>query len=761
MSPDETTPDEMTPAPLDRIAQSVAERFEGDRRLVTFDDLLTQFQQDPYPLVRNSEQYLRDAVLHHGSHSVPGIGEEVTRWRLFDGDQATGVAALIGQEEAQQAVIETIFAAAREGRLNRMLVLHGPNGSGKSSLVELLQWGLEVYSHEPGGALYALRWIFPKADVEGTGLGFGGTTRGTADSAASYALLEAEDVAARIVCELRCNPLFVVPDSERAAFLESALESSTERRTESFRHFINGNLCPRCKQVYEALLAAYKGDWQRVVRHVQVERVFVSRRYRIGAVVTQPQGTADAQMRILAGDSQMAGLPPFLRSLPLFEVMGDLPDANRGLLEFSDFLKRNLELSKYLLQTTEKGFVTVGNRLFELDVVFCASVNERHLHAFKQLPEFASFQARMSFVRVPYLRQLSQETSVYREICSEMSRSRHVAPHLAEYSALFAILTRLERPRVDDYEGDLRELVAGLTPLEKAWLYAEGRTPDRLDSSAANELRRLLPRIRDEHQRETQYEGLFGASVREMRAALIQAAVRDDRPCVSPSALREQLREMCADRSLYRFLQVEAEERYHDVSALLDDATRQLGLWILVDVQNAMQIVSEDEVDRRFDAYFQHLVAFVQNRTVLDPSTGSRVPADAHLLISIEKLLPIQQPIEEYRRELVSRIGAYAIDHPDQQPLDFAKLFPDLLRSLRRSFFEERREAVTDVQRHVLLYDTPGFEDLPSEAREVATRTVQNLTAEDGPGGGYCIWCAKDAVDFALLHLEVAESEGE
>ena len=105
------------------------------------------------------------------------------------------------------------------------------------------------------------------------------------------------------VCELRCNPLFVVPDSERPALLESALEGCPERRSESYRHFLDGNLCPRCKQVYEALLSAYHGDWRRLVRHVQVERVFVSRRFRAGAVVTQPQGTADAQLRMMSGEA--------------------------------------------------------------------------------------------------------------------------------------------------------------------------------------------------------------------------------------------------------------------------------------------------------------------------------------------------------------------------------------------------------------------------------------------------------------------------
>jgi serine protein kinase len=743
----------MDSSPLDRIAESVAERYRGDRRLLTFEDLIAEFDRAPYALARNSEQYLRDAIEHAGSYAVPGIGGEITRWRVFDGDPEDGIAGLIGHEDAQREIVETVSAAAREGRLDRMLVLHGPNGSGKSSFVELLQRGLEIYSHEPEGALYALRWVFPKTPAEGADLGFGG---GRADQEpGSYALLEPEDVAARIVCELRCNPLFVIPDSQRPSILTDQIEHSAEQRAESYRHFLGGNLCPRCKQIYESLLAAYKGDWRRVVRHVQVERVFVSRRFRQGAVVTQPQGTADAQLRLISADAAVAGLPAFLQSQSLFEVMGDLADANRGILEFSDFLKRNLELSKYLLQTTEKGFVTVGNQLIEVDVTFLATVNERHLDAFKQLPEFASFQARMAFVRVPYLRETGKEVEVYKNICRGMARSRHVSPHVAELCALFAVLTRLHRPQEEHFEEADRELVTSLAPMEKAHLFADGRLPDRLDSDQRKSLRSLIPALRDEFQHDTWYEGRVGASVREMRTALMQAAVRDTSPCVSPSAVLGELADMISDPSMYRFLQVEPQGTYHDAKALLRAVTNELGQWVLRDVQDAMELVPEAEYDRRFDEYFQHVVAEIQGSNVLDANTGDRVPPDKRLLESVERLLSIAAPIDEYRRNLVSRIGAYALDHPDERPLDFRGLFPDLLRALRRNFFEKRRGLVEQVQMHVLLHGTPGFDDLNEADREVATRTMENLTSAKT---GYCAHCANDAVHVALAHLRERES---
>jgi serine protein kinase len=737
----------MDPTPIERVGQRVSDGYAADRRLLAFGPFLERFFEDPYLPTRGSVQYLRDAIRSYGRHEVPTIGGTTHRWRVFDAEDAGGEGAVVGQEEAQAALVEILEAGAREGRLDRMIVLHGPNGSGKSSLIELLLRGLEGYSHTPEGALYALRWIFPKLPDESAGLGFGGTRR--EDDRESYALLRAEEVAGRIVCELQCNPLWVVPDSERAGLVEEALARRPDRRSESFRRFLLGNLCPKCKWIYEGLLAANRGDWRRVVRHVQVERIYVSRRFRVAAVVTQPQGTPDAHAVQISGGGIGAGLPPFLQSTPLYEVIGDLADANRGLLEFSDFLKRNLEASKYLLQTTERGFVTVGTLLVELDIVFFATVNERHLEAFRQVHEFPSFQGRMHFVRVPYLRQLTKEERVYERICREMARGGHVAPHLPRTLAFFAVLTRMERPSREHYEGRARNLVHDLTPREKAWLYAEGRIPDRLDADDARELRRLLPQIRDEYDVESKYEGRVGASVRDLRAALLRASVRLDQACLRPSVVVEGLADLIRQKETYRFLQAEADGEYHDAEALLRATVEELGGWIVHDVQEAMAVVAQTEYDRRFDLYFQHLTAHVRGEGVRDPLTGRTSPPDEALLESVEKLLPVHGQTAQFRSSLVSRIGAWAVDHPADRPLDFRRVFPDLYRAMTRAFFDARREEVTRVQRHLLLSGSPDFQALPDADRRRAETTLDGLRTRFG----YCAVCARDAVDLALRKL--------
>ena len=159
-----------------------------------------------------------------------------------------------------------------------------------------------------------------------------------------------------------------------------------------------------------------------------------------------------------------------------------------------------------------------------------------------------------------------------------------------------------------------------------------------------------------------------------------------------------------------------------------------------------MELVTQAEYDRRFDAYFHNLVAHTRRENVRDTATGRSVEPDVRLLEAVERVFPIHGPIDAWRRALVSRIGAYAVDHPEERSIDFKRLFPDLLRPLRQRFFDERRDTVTRVQRQLLVVGSPEFADLPESERRLTERTLANLTGRLG----YCPTCAKDAVGFAL-----------
>ena len=148
--------------------------FARNRRVISFAEYLTLFGADPARQLRSAGQYLRDVFDHFGTEAVRTPRGLMTRWRLFDCPFDAGKDALMGQEEVQAAVYRLVSNFAREGRTNRLILLHGPNGSAKSTFVACMQRAMEHYSTLDEGALYKFNWIFPSQKLTKGGIGFGG-----------------------------------------------------------------------------------------------------------------------------------------------------------------------------------------------------------------------------------------------------------------------------------------------------------------------------------------------------------------------------------------------------------------------------------------------------------------------------------------------------------------------------------------------------------------------------------------------------------
>src|SRR5207302_6160414 len=137
-------------------------------------------------------------------------------------------------------------------------------------------------------------------------------------------------------------------------------------------------------------------------------------------------------------------------------------------------------------------------------------------------------------------RRIAEEGRVY-EFRLRETVGKHVAPHATWAGALWAVLTRLKKPVSDRYKGDLRKLADHLTPLEKARLYDEGRAPDRLSSQQARELRKHLQDFWRESDSYPNYEGRTGASARELKTVISNAAQNPQYRCLTPQGVLEAL----------------------------------------------------------------------------------------------------------------------------------------------------------------------------------------------------------------------------
>jgi len=735
---------------VQEISARSQERFEARQQILSFQEYLDEVLKDPALHTRNSALYLREMFDFYGTSEVRGIRGPTRRFKLFDLDFDPRP-GLLGQEGMQNDVYKRIVAFCEKGYVDKLIMLHGPNGTAKSTFVECLIAAMEDYSRRPEGVLYRFNWIFSD-DHDKAAFGFHDKPAERNDGSLAY--LEPEDISFKIGSELKDHPLLLIAREDRVEFLRRAFESAGQR----FRlpWFIrNGDLEPKSKEIARALSNSYQGDWERITRHVQVERLYLSQRYRRGAVVIQPQRNVDASSRPLNLEKNYR-LPPILNQSNLSELSGDLIDANRGLVEYSDFFKRPIELSKYLLTTSEKGTISLPDATAYLDCLFFATANEKNLNAFKRNPDFPSFKGRFELVRAPYLLQWSVEEQIYERRIEEIAQGKPIAPHTTRVLALWAVLTRLRRPRSQSYEGELAGLVGRLSPLDKARLYDSGQAPDDWPDAERRALQNSLEDVAGEFDiAEEEFEGLYdsayegrrGASPREIIGLLQDAAQSSEFPALSPLAVFKLIRRLITDKSLYEFLRLEPEAGYCDVERLTDDVEAEYRRIVRDEVHGALALVEETAYEQLFEDYFRHVKAFDAGEKVLNRHTQKPEAPSEKLMERVEDMVGLggQKPAE-FRKNLILRIAAWAVDNPGQE-VPYKTIFGDVFQALRAHYHKEREAAILQIQGQILRYQTEDWVTVDPADQQRVIDAVERLKSY-----GYDETSAKEALAYVLRH---------
>ena len=737
---------------IESLSTHFSEQFSQNRALLSFADYLEEVKANPERHTRDTARYLQDAILSYGFSEHSRSYGEVKRYHIFDAPFDQGIDAVSGQEEAQKQLIGLLNDFVREGRVNKLILLHGPNGSAKTSMIACLQRGLEAYSETEEGVLYSFSWLFPrKQNDRGGGIGFG-SGRGS-DNVASFSDLKAGSIEARVANELRDHPLLLLPREARKDFLTSIFsadiatddDSSSDERDQLIqarldalpRYIIDGELSPQSASIFEALTKAYQGDLQEVYKHIQVERFTISRRYRRGATTIDPQLRVDAQARQVTADRSLASLPASLQHLNLFEPMGHLVEGNRGVIEYNDLLKRPVEAFKYLLATTESNAVRLDQLTFFIDAILIGSCNFEMLQAFLEMPDFSSFKGRIELIRVPYLRDIDAERAVYDQTIKTLQRRVFVTPDVGDWLASWAVMTRLERPQPVHFPKQLRSVIEGLSPLEKAELYRKGRAPSHL---SLDERRLLTQHVVELYQEPISggiYEGWLGASPRELKGLLLSmgrpnedhhdinvgATADVNHHFISPIRLFEALKSLCKEDSVYAFLRRKASGKFYQPKAFVDELKEAYLKWFKEQLFNVMGLTEPEGELNQLKDYIHHLRYKLSGEKVVNPHTGISEDPNEILLREVERRLGVKSDVDQARSNMLHQIAKWRIENPDSE-LDYTEIFEDELRTLHSSYLEETREVALQRTKELREY-LEGELTLPEDVQQ---RTLKSLT---------------------------------
>jgi predicted Ser/Thr protein kinase len=297
---------------------------------------------------------------------------------------------------------------------------------------------------------------------------------------------------------------------------------------------------------------------------------------------------------------------------------------------------------------------------------------------------------------------------------------------------MFAVLTRLRKPDADHYAREVRDIVRGLRVFEKMDLYATGDTPQRLDADKAKLLRAVIPALYTETLDSPLYEGCIGASAREMRTVLLDAAQNPNYAGLSPFAVLEELDKLCAKEAEYVWLQLApVDGGYHDHP----EFRLQLKERLLDQIEDEFRIASSLVDDRKyatlFDRYIEHVNLWVNKEKVRNPLTGAFEQPDERMLVEVEALLKAPDDVITLRNSWLGRIAAWAIEHPGE-PIDNQVVFASSIRRLRDAVFAERRVALSELARNIVVLVRDEGANLDVKERQEAEATLQRLCAEFG-----------------------------
>lgn len=642
-----------------------------------------------------------------------------------------------GQKKVEQAIFQNLVNFSEEGFNNKFLLLVGPNGSSKSSIVNKLIKGLEEYSETDPGRLYSFSWIFPiDTYVKGT-LGLKTTPRDVGIN--SYAQLEDKDISAIMPSELKDHPILLIPKEHRQIMIEKALKGN-DRFLESVRksYIYRGDLSKRNRMIYDALLKNYKGKHHEVLKHIRVERFTISKRYSNAAVTIEPQIHVDARMQQITMDRRLASLPPSLQSLNLFSLQGEAVMANRGVLEYSDLLKRPLDAFKYLLMTMETGSINLQGILTELDIFFIGTSNEIHLAAFKQHPDFNSFKGRFNFVTVPYLLDVKQEVKIYEEQVKGLKDRSKFSPHTLQAICLFAVMTRMRVCQTKNYvDKKLANIATNLNPIEKALFLAGIELPEKLDLESKQLLKHGLNEILNEYINDGLYEGKFGLSPRDVKHLIYKLS--SEHKDVTFVEVLEVLDNLNQKKNEYDFLNMAPQADYHNPIRYLD-LIKDYNLNLFDrELRNSLGLIDDRSYEDYIKRYIENVNALIKGEKIKNNTTGKFVEPDDFFIKEFEHAIGLKEDPKTYRSLLISKLGAYFLDHPGK-PLVYATVFPDLADHLQESFRIEQKKVIASISKNLVFFEaensknmsTPQSSPLTEDSRKQISMILKNLETRYG-----------------------------
>ncbi len=445
-------------------------------------------------------------------------------------------------------------------------------------------------------------------------------------------------------CPMYEEPLHLLPNHLRPRF------------EELLKVKIEGDLCPVCRW-------RLKNEFDNNYENFKVVTRQLSKRSRIGIGVVPPVDPNNQDTSVLIGGEDISKLDKYSEGDPrVLDLSGALNAGNRGLTEFIEVFKNEVEYLHVMITATQEKHIPAPGRhgMVYVDEVIIAHSNEAEWRKFRSDHTNEAILDRIMVVQVPYNLELSEEIKIYQKIINSSDFQAHIAPFTLEFASMFAILTRLEKSNKVD-------------PITKLKIYngdevlEQGQTK-RFDI--------------DELKEEARHEGMNGISTRFIMKALDHALAESEGQCINPINVAEALIRRVKSEDL-------PDEMRKEYLAYLQDTLHKEYLQILEkEITKAFVYSYQEQAESLFQNYLDHAEAYVNKTKVKDPNTKEELNPDIQFLSSIEEQIGISgTSADGFRQDVIAFLWSVTrkgnkVDYTSYEPLKEA-IEKKLLASVR------------------------------------------------------------------------------
>jgi predicted Ser/Thr protein kinase len=137
--------------------------------------------------------------------------------------------------------------------------------------------------------------------------------------------------------------------------------------------------------------------------------------------------------------------------------------------------------------------------------------------------------------------------------------------------------------------------------------------------------------------------------------------------------------------------------------------------------------------------------AYVAGEKIQNPRTGQYEDPNIGILEGLEKLMSLRESPDAFRRNLITKIAAYSLEHPKDK-IDYHEIFADLFKNLRNSYYKEKAKPLIQLAQYVLVFGTDDASLIPSGDKPKVEKTLKVMREKYN----YTDESSKEAISFVL-----------